>query len=590
MVRTSRQRGSPSTPTGGLKGLTRLLSLVSPYKSNVSLALLALLVGSSINLIFPEVIRRSLDPASFGVVLENLPLFIGLLVALFVVQGCAFYLRSLLFGLIGQQVFSDVRNDLFRSIVEKEIPFFDKNPSGDLASRLNSDAALVQELVSVKLSVIVRYGVQVILGTCLMAWMSWRMTGAIVLSVVCLVVVSGGFSKKLRAASKRFQGSLASLTAFAAESFAGAKVIRALGAEEDAKASFLRTSREVFEAGQGRVRVSAAFSSGASLLLNVLLLGVLWYGISLVTTEQLPVNDLAAFALYGSIVAVSFAFLIGAYSDVVQALGGLDRVLELLEEKSATSDERTNYIGESAPSIECRTVTFAYPQRSEVVVLDELSLSIAGGSTVGIMGPSGSGKSSFIQLLLKFYTAQTGSLTINGADILSVSNTELRSKVAWVPQEPHLFATSIAENLALGNPTLTPERIEKIITQWGFLDFIFELPEGLATRLGEHGSHISGGQRQRIAIARALLRNPQLLLLDEATSGLDSALEDQVLTAIRRVLPNSTVVIVSHRLSSVRHADKVFVINEGRVVEQGTDEELKRASGLYHHYAARQSA
>lgn len=590
MVRTSRSQSLPGARISGSRGLRQLLSLVWPYRGRVAVALCALVVGSGINLIFPEVIRRALDPASFGLVLEHLPAFMGLLVALFVVQGCAFYIRSLLFGLLGQQVFADVRNALFRSIVSREIPFFDRNPSGDLASRLNSDAALVQELVSVKLSVIMRYGVQVLLGTCLMAWMSWRMTAAIVLSVVCLVVVSGGFSKKLRAASKRFQATLASLTAFAAESFAGAKVIRALGAEDDTRESFLRTSADVFEAGQGRVRVSAAFSSGASLLLNILLLAVLWYGISLVMNEQLPVNDLAAFALYGSIVAVSFAFLIGAYSDVLQSMGGLDRVLELLSEREELVEGQTNFIADIAPSIECRGVTFSYPQRPDVVVLDTLSLNIAAGSTVGIMGPSGSGKSSFIQLLLKFYAAQSGTLTLNGTDISSISNAELRSKVAWVPQEPLLFASTIAENLALGNPRLTPDKVERIIREWGFLDFVFDLPEGLATKLGEHGSHISGGQRQRIAIARALLRRPQLLLLDEATSGLDSALEDKVLETVRQALPTSTVVIVSHRLSSVRHADKVFVIHQGRVVEEGTDEELKQASGLYHHYVARQSA
>jgi ABC-type multidrug transport system fused ATPase/permease subunit len=223
------------------------------------------------------------------------------------------------------------------------------------------------------------------------------------------------------------------------------------------------------------------------------------------------------------------------------------------------------------------------------MVLDRLSLTVAGGTVAGIMGPSGAGKSSIIQLILKFYDLQSGSIVINRHHLEDISNRELRAKVAWVPQDPLLFGVSIIENLTLGCERLEPHLIEARIKEWGFLDFVFDLPEGLSTILGEHGAQISGGQRQRIAIARALLREPRLLLLDEATSGLDSELEDKVLSVLRKVLPRSTVIIVSHRLSSVRGADTVFLINEGRVVEQGTHEELKSAGGLYQHYTVRQA-
>jgi ATP-binding cassette subfamily B protein len=553
------------------------------------LALGALFVGSAINLIFPEVIRRALRPEAFELILERLPLFFGLLAALFVVQGGAFFLRSLLFGLLGQQVYDDVRRRLYESVLSKEIGFFDRNRSTDLAARLNSDAALIQDVVSVKLSVILRYGVQVVFGTLLMAWMSWRMTFAIVASVVCMVVVSGLFVRNLRAASRHFQTSLAALTAFAAESFGGAKILRALGAEERALASFNLHSTEVLEAGKGRVRISAAFSSGASLLLNVLLLGVVWYGVSLVLSEKLPLSDLAAFALYGSIVAVSFAFLVSAYAEVVQSLGGLDRVFELWEARSTEQEAITELIGQGGPALQFLDVAFAYPTRPDAQVLDGLSLSVAAGSVAGIMGPSGAGKSSIVQLLLKFYEYPTGSITINGHSLREISNTELRAKVAWVPQDPLLFGLSIFDNLVLGGPERSQQDVEAKIRGWGFLDFAFDLPDGLSTVLGEHGAQLSGGQRQRVAIARALLREPVLLLLDEATSGLDSELEDMVLSALRAALPRSTIVIVSHRLSSVRGADTVFLISEGRVVEHGTHQELKKAGGLYHHYTVRQA-
>lgn len=586
-MKTSKR--APTSTLHTLRNLAHIRTLLRPYHGRIATALLALFVGSSINLIFPEVIRRALRPETFDLILGHLPLFFGLLAALFVIQGGAFFLRSLWFGLLGQQVYDDVRRRLYTSVIWKEIDFFDRNRSADLAARLNSDAALIQDIVSVKLSVLLRYGLQVVLGTVLMAWMSWRMTFAIVASVLCMVVVSGVFVRNLRAASRRFQTSLATLTAFAAESFGGAKILRALGAERQAIASFFEHSAEVLEAGQGRVRSSAAFSSGASLLLNVLLLGVVWYGVSLVVTERLPLSDLAAFALYGSIVAVSFAFLVSAYAEVVQSMGGLDRVFELWEEPKAETETLTDSMGEGAPSIVCRDVRFAYPTRPECEVLDGLNLSIPAGTVAGIMGPSGAGKSSVVQLLLKFYDYADGAITINGHSLRDISEAELRARFAWVPQDPLLFGISIFDNLVLGNAHRSVEHVEEKIREWGFLDFVFDLPSGLSTILGEHGAQLSGGQRQRVAIARALLREPRLLFLDEATSGLDSELEDKVLSAMRQALPHATIVIVSHRLSSVRGADTVFLINEGRVVEHGTHDELKRAGGLYHHYTLRQA-
>lgn len=552
-------------------------------------ALCALAVGSGINLVFPEVIRRALAPETFPLIRDNLSAVFGLLAALFVVQGGAFFLRSLLFGLLGQRVYADVRDQLYASVIGQEIAFFDRNRSGDLAARINSDAAVVQDLVSVKVSVILRYGLQVIVGTVLMAWMSWRLTLAIIASVVCMVVVSGGFVRTLRAASRRFQAALAQLTAFATESFMGAKVIRALGAEDHVCRSFTVTNAEVLEAGEGRVRISAAFSSGASLLLNLLLLGVVWFGISLVVAERLPVSDLAAFALYGSIVAVSFAFLVGAYSEVVQSLGALDRVFELLLQHVPEDSRHTEILSTPGLHVQLKDVNFSYPERSETVVLDQLSLEIPGGSTVGIMGPSGAGKSSIIQLLLKFYPCASGTIRINNHDISEVSNRELRARVAWVPQEPLLFGFSILENLTLGHPSLNSERVEAQLKEWGFLDFVWDLPGGLSMVLGEHGTQLSGGQRQRIAIARALLREPRLLFLDEATSGLDSDLEERVLRAVRHALPSATVVIVSHRLSSVRAADTIFVVHEGRILERGDHHQLAAQAGLYSHYVRRQA-
>jgi ABC-type multidrug transport system fused ATPase/permease subunit len=555
-------------------------------------ALVALFVGSATNLVFPEIIRRALEPNVFPMLLGKLHIGMVALGLLFALQGLAFFCRSYLFGMVGQQVFHDVRGRLFRAIVSKDIRFFDRNRSGDLASRINSDAALVQDAVSMKLSVILRYGLQVVLGIALMLWMSWRMTAAIVLSVLVMMLVSVGFIGKLKKASKSYQSSLARLVAFASECFSGAKIMRALAAESDACNKFTAINTDVLESGARRTVIAAAFSSGASTVLNLLLLAVLWFGIHLVLVQELPLNDLAAFVLYGAIVAVSFSFLVSAYAELMQSLGGLERVFELIHGRNEIDFLRDNaQLGfQTKPlSVELRNVSFSYPDRLDVRVLDNISLELLPGKTTALVGPSGSGKSSIVQLLLCFYSPDLGDITIDGCSLSSLSEPEIRSSIAWVPQEPHLFGFSLYENLTFGNRTCTREQVLEAVQKWDFLDFVTTLPEGVHTPLGEHGAQLSGGQRQRIAIARALLRNPRLLILDEATSGLDSESEARVLSAVRAWLPNCTVLLISHRLATVKSADVTYVMHEGRMLQHGTHEELRATEGLYKDYATRQT-
>ena len=589
LEKTARRRASVTSLASAAR---EVLTLLWPYKGYLLGGLVALLIGSGINLVFPEIIRRLLEPSRLADLGSNLKLaFLGL-IALFVVQGCAFYVRSRFFGVLGQRVYASLRQRLFQAIQRMPVSFFDSRRSGDLASRINSDAALVQDLVSVKISVILRYGAQVIIGTALMAYMSWWMTLAIVASVLSIVLVSILFVRSLRVASRAYQGALAALSSFTTECFSGAKVVRALGADQETARSFDAMSSQVLAAGERRVGISAAFSSGASVLLNILLVCVLWFGISLVLSGELPLNDLGAFALYGAIVAVSFSFLVGALSDVAQAIGGLDLVVELIREgraSQARAERGGRRLAEGPLSVEFHDVSLSYPQRPEVRVLDGVSLTIEPGSTVAFMGPSGSGKSSLLQTLLDFYSPSIGSIKVGEIPLKEINERDVREKIAWVPQEPLLFGFSIYENLVLGSPDRVREKVLIALREWGFLDFIDELPQGFDTILGEQGTHLSGGQRQRLAIARALLRKPGILLLDEATSALDSELEDQVLSAIHKTLPNATVLLVSHRVTSVRHADHIIVMSEGRILEQGTHEALAHRNGLYRLYSERQS-
>lgn len=587
--------------------LRRLLSLTYPYRALFLTGMVALAVGSGVNLLFPEIVRRLLRPEAFDYLVTHQGYIVLCVVALFIAQGTAFFVRSYLFGLLGQRVYADLRRELFQSLLKREISFFDTNRSSDLATRINSDAALVQEAVSVKLSVIARYGIQVVVGTLLMLAMSWKLTVALVLSVLVMVTVSMLFVRSLKRASRVYQAELAAFTSFASECFSGVKVVRALGALESLAATAQKLNDTTRKAGERRGLWSASFSSGASAILNVLLLSVAWYGLSLVGYGSLPFNELAAFALYGAIVAVSFSFLISAYAELMQGLGGLERVFELLSDSrpdnashevglepfATRKQERVSVKLNQYVGVECKNVYFAYPDRADRTILDDLSLEIQAGLTTALIGPSGCGKSTLIQLLCGLYTINSGSIVVSSdgerADLREVSEDDLRAAIAWVPQDSTLFGFSIFDNLALGNSDLTREELSKILHRWEFLDFIAPLESGIDTVLGERGTLLSGGQRQRLAIARALIRKPALLILDEATSGLDSQSEESVMRAIREYIPRATIIIISHRLATVSRADRIYVMSEGRVVECGSHQELSRSDGIYKRYAERQA-
>ena len=577
--------------------------MIVPYKGELFLGLIALAVGSSVNLVFPELLRRYLQHTDATALAANLNKTIGMLAGLFLLQGISFFVRSLLFNRVGLKVVSDLRRDLFDAVITSGAEFFDREKVGELVSRLNSDTALVQDLVAVRISVVVRYAVQVACGTALMVWMSWKLTAALLLSVVVMVGASYTFIQFLRAASKNYQNSLAELSSFAHECFSHAKTLLVLGAQGWALHTFdesnSRGARSVFTRGKERGFISAAFTSSASLLLNILMLVVFWYGITLVMAGALPLSDFTAFALYGAIVAVSFSFLVSSYAEVVQASGGVERIFTVISEAAAVEKSKahlaTKRINDSSTTVACGTaislynVSFAYAGAQERMVLQIPDLSIQKGCTTALIGPSGTGKSTLVALLLGLYKPTIGTVSIFGEDIVTIGAKRLPEIIAWAPQEPTLFSRSILENLSIGNPILSTSEITEKVSKWRFLDFIKDLPNGIQTVLGKDGVQLSGGQKQRISVARAILRNPRILVLDEATSGLDSTTEAEVLKVIREELPEATVLVISHRLATTRIASEVIVLEGGAVVQHGTHENLKMAPGLYQRYIEQQT-
>ncbi|MEZ4753538.1 MAG: ABC transporter ATP-binding protein [Bdellovibrionota bacterium] len=568
--------------------LWRLLALAKPHWKVLTIATLALAGGSAVNLAIPEIIRRILNDSATQLVVEH-PLPVAFfLFGLFLLQANFFYIRSLLFMTTGQKVVAKLREDLYKAIIGKEIDFFDSSRTGDLVSRLNSDCSLIQDAVSIKISVIIRYGLQVIAGVILMTLISLKLTFALLVIIPLLVGLSVLLGKRLRSHSRNLQAELGNSTVIAEETFSGIRVVKAFLQELTEFKRYSESINKVLNIGIRRSKLSAFFSSFAGFLMNISVVGVLIYGASLVAANSLTAGDLTAFMLYGVIVAISFAFIAGGYSELLQALGASERVFELLDEQSTEINTTRYDTLLIKDKIEFKSVSFSYPSRPDRFVINDISFKINANTKTALVGPSGSGKSTIVSLLLKLYEASNGEILVDGKDIKSIDAKSLRSAIAIVPQDPQLFAVSIEENLRYGNQAASQEELEKACEQANILDFIISLPNKFKTHVGDRGVQLSGGEKQRIAIARAILKKPSLLILDEATSALDSQNEFVVQDAIDKLSFNVTTLVIAHRLSTVKSADKVLVLDSGSLVQTGTHQDLASKDGLYKSLVDRQ--
>lgn len=570
--------------------LRRLVFFVRPHLGIFTVAMIGLALGSGINLILPEIIRRLVDGPYATYLSDHRFAVGGGLVLLFALQGAGFYLRSYYFGVIGQRVVATLRRQLFESVMFQEVTFFDERRTGDLVSRLHADTQLIQDAVSIRLSILVRYAFQVVVGIVLMVWLSPRLTLAIIFMVPLLVCFSIFLGRKLRRLSRAQQAELGRATTVADETFAAIRVVKAFARETFEMTRYDRVNAEVLGLGIRRTGVSAFFSSFVSFLMNACIVLVLMYGLTIVAQGTLSSGDLIAFLLYGVIVAVSFAFIASTWAEMMQTAGAAERIFEILDLTAAKP------LPTAAPprlidwrgDVEFESVSFAYPTRPSVTVLEGVSFRLAPGESTALVGPSGSGKSTLVSLLLGFYRPALGRIRCGEHDLAGLSLDELRRRIAIVPQEPQLFATSIAENLRYGKETASLEELRGACAQANILDFVESLPEGFETPVGERGVQLSAGQKQRLVIARAMLKDPILLILDEATSALDSENEYLVQKALSSLLENRTALIIAHRLSTIKNCDHLLVMEKGHIVQTGTHDSLSRGPGLYSQLVARQ--
>ncbi|NLS19983.1 ATP-binding cassette domain-containing protein [Rhizobium sp. P40RR-XXII] len=570
--------------TRSLAGLGRLIPFLRPHGWLVGGAISSLTAAALISLALPTAVRSMIDHGfsrSDGAFMDRYFLMlIAMAVALAIASACRYYFVAAL----GERLVSDLRLSAFGRVVHLPASFFDVNRAGEISTRLIADTAQIKSAVSLAASVALRNSILCVGALVMMFITSPRLSsitiGAIPLIVIPLVV----FGRSVRQKSRSAQDALAEASAFANEIILGSRTIQAFNAEDTAKRRYLRDIEASYARSAIAARSRALLTAFAIALIFTSVVGVLWIGAQNLMSGAMSPGSLSQFLLYLVIAASSLGSLSEVWGELAQAAGAAGRLFELMDEKE---DDRSAAKGMGrlalpvSGSVEFSGVRFAYPGSPEREVLKGLSMRVAPGETVAVVGPSGSGKSTLFSILLGFYQVKSGQISLDGREIASLSPEEVRRQVAIVPQDVTIFATSISENIALGRPDATAEEIQGAASKAQADAFISALPKAYETVLGERGLTLSGGQRQRLAIARAVLKDAPILLLDEATASLDAESEMLVQSGLESLMENRTTIVIAHRLATVLKADRILVMDEGRIVEEGTHASLVRQGGIY---------
>ena len=548
-----------------------------------------LVVGSSMVLLYPQAVRVMVDEALDGG-LSGINRAAFAMVGIFTAQAFAVGLRYYLFTVAGERIVTRLRETLYRRLIHREIGFFDRRRTGELMSRLSSDTTVLQNTVTVNLSMALRNLLVVLGGVAMMAFSSPPLTFVmlgIVPPVALGAAVSGRWVSKL---SKKSQDALAAAGEVAEETIAGIRTVR----------SFVRENRECerygaavwrsFDLARRRVQIVAVFVACMIASAYGTVAAVLWFGGRRVVNGELSVGELSAFILYTLFVATSLSSLGDLWGDFMKARGASERVFDLLETDVRAEGRGVVPMERAAGRVELQGVSFAYPTRPDIAVLRSVDLVLEPGQVVALVGPSGAGKSTVAALIPRLYELTSGRILLDGVDIATVDAHWLRHQIASVAQEPLLFSTSIGDNIRYGRDRASNAEVEAAARAANAHDFITAMPEGYETEVGERGVQLSGGQKQRVAIARALLKDPPVLILDEATSALDAESEALVQEALERLMQHRTSLVIAHRLSTVRDAAQVVVLDGGRVVQIGPHDQLIAEEGVYRRLVEHQLA